>query len=223
MQPEPAPSPESTVSSKFRVGDVVLAVWTEDKLYYRARVDSVRDAGTPAERYHVVFIEYGNAQPDTPLSSIAVCPPNVVTAPLPDPEPESVSVAESSSHGEAKNQAAPALDHDQELQDMERSANIPKRPDEKAAPAPTSGKVIGILADGTPILMTAEDEARQKALRKQEKKEKSEQRKEKGKKLLSALTKPKKRDEEEQKQPPTILSGEWRKVSAGLEGEGSWT
>jgi hypothetical protein len=63
----PASSTASSAASAFKVGDYAIAVWSEDGVEYLARVEGVNDAGTLEERYHVVFVEYGNKQPDTPL------------------------------------------------------------------------------------------------------------------------------------------------------------
>lgn len=208
---------QQSKKGKWSVGDVILASWFEDGLFYRARVEQVNDAGTLQESYTVTFIEYGNIQPNTPVAATAPCPPNVVTAPIATtapPTPPHPTPAAAVEDKKPKEEEAV----DEELLRLERMPSSSKASTTTTPSSPPPGaKLIGTNADGTPMYMTAEDDAKLKALKKADKKEKSEQRKEKVKGVFGKLKKKKNEDVDnnnnnDEPKANIVASSAWKKV-----------
>ena len=186
----------------FVVGQDVYAQWSEDLLFYRARVDSASRNSDGQVVCDVTFVEYGNAQKNTlGVLSIAAFDEMMQRAAAP-----------TSAQGDGEESSGESVDDES----LEMAAAPAKKVEERwsledRSPASASNsavealqrqhqsknaKVVGKNADGTPIYMTEREAA---ALRQRKKQDKAEQRalaKEKVKKGVGGLFKKKEAEQQ---------------------------
>ena len=210
-------SEETLLNSVYKVGEEVMAMWSEDRLHYKARVDRV----CPGERYDITFLEYGNEQSDTHESWILTVAQVEELASKRVPEVEEIDTVEidvvevDPEHEEAGEDEKKELEEtvqkkktivdDDEKWELTDNIPLPPTVDPSGKQTLKTSKQVGTDAEGRPIYMSAEEEAQLRLAKKQDKKERKADRKEKVEKTKKGLFSKLKKDPSTGASSPSVV------------------